>query len=149
MIYTETDGGLVIAQEGESAAAVARELQRHDSDLQLRLSPSGYWKVYRQVAGDKPLEFVCAWMDSSGNAYPLTMGLVDLVKMLDRNTRVAAPDVDKMNARHREQFEENQQAMIQDLVDDWRVREGRSAMLPRGQSLRMARDKQRNRGVKI
>jgi hypothetical protein len=54
-----------------------------------------------------------------------------------------------LEAQRRERLTQAEEDMAQDLIDDWRTREGRSAMLPRSQSLRRARDKARAQGEKV
>jgi hypothetical protein len=154
LVYTRQDSGLVVAEHASDEASVARALRDHDSDLRLvrQLSESLgalVWKVYRYAGSERPAEFVCAWTDRSGTPLPLSHRLVDMVKGLDRNSRAPVADADTLNARRKERAEKEVQRHNQDLIDDHLPRVGRSPVLHRSQSLRMARDKQRAKGRKV
>ena len=136
--------------QGADEKYVARALREYDPALRLipGLPRAGIpYKVYA-YRGDQPAVFICAW-EENGKALPLSTRLLEMVKQQDRTTRSPAPDADVLEARRRERLAKDEDAMAQDLIDDWRGREGRSAMLPRSQSLRRARDKARARGEKV
>jgi hypothetical protein len=78
LVERVTDSGLILREEG--GAAVARALSEYDRDLSLVVDTQGLWRVYARDA------LVCAWADRDGNPLPLSMGLLDKIKQLDRNT---------------------------------------------------------------
>jgi hypothetical protein len=131
MIYSRTDSGLVLAEHGSDEAAVARELLRHDPDLRLERAihpdtQTHFWKVLRYVGSERPLEFICDWLDADRNPLPLSMRLLDRVKMHDRNSPMATLDEDTANARHRERLAKEHAARMQDIADDHRSRARRN-----------------------
>jgi len=148
------DSGLVLAEFGQDEAAISKALRQHDPDLRLVPRHSEkfgkrYYAVYRYAGSDRPAEFVCAWTTDAGEPLPLSSRLLDLVQKLDRNTRGEYEDENARERKRREQLERQLAADTQDLIDDWKARDGRSALLPRGVSLRMARDKRRARGERV
>jgi len=154
LVYSRSDSGLVVAEHGADESAVARALREHDRELRLVRQPSDtfeclVWKVYRSAGSERPAEFICAWTDRSGAPLPLSHRLVDMVKGLDRGSRAPHMDADALNAQRRERAEKDVKRHNQDLIDDHLPRVGRNPVLHRGQSLRMARDKQRAKGRKV
>lgn len=146
LVYTRTGGGLVVAEHGQDEAAAARTLREYDPELRLvrqyddvRRTP--VWKVYSYRGPDQPAVFLLAWTDDRGVPLPLSSRLLDKVKELDRNSRAAHVDEDVLNARKREREARQLEQDMQDLADDWRTREGRSAVLHRGVHLRRSRSK--------
>lgn len=99
--YALTDTGLYVPPASTDSRKVARELLRHDPDLRLVASVHDggqLWRVYRHIGSGVDPEFVCAWMnETTGEPYPLTMGLVDRVKQLDLNSRAERVTVDEHN----------------------------------------------------
>lgn len=145
LVYTRRDDGLVLAQASQDEAAVARALKQHDSELRLVPQESDVlgkrcYKVYRYAGSERPAEFILAWM-KDGEALPLSMGLVDAVKALDRNSRAPYQDEDELNAAMRERRDKQTADDIEAIRSDWATREGRSAVLPRSVSLRQARSR--------
>ena len=146
LVYHRTDSGLVLAEHGQDEAAVARALKEHDRDLRLvpqRSDAYGhiYYSVYRYAGSERDAEFVCAWQNESGEPRPLSFGLVDLVKQLDKNTRSRYLSDDERNTRKREREAKQEERDREALISDWQTREGRSAVLPRGAHLRQARSR--------
>jgi hypothetical protein len=94
LVERVTDSGLIL-REREDGLAVARALREYDRDLSLVVDSHGLWRVY---AGDA---FVCDWSDRDGTPLPLTMGLLDKIKLLDKNTSSKAPDPDELNGSSR------------------------------------------------
>jgi hypothetical protein len=151
VIHRSLESGLVLAEHGMDGAALERELRKRDPLLALQ----GYlslehgavvWRVVRE-AGEHGPETVCVWQSASGEPYPLSSGLLDLVDRLDRNTRAVYAGEDELErarkiARDR-QIERDNEA----LADDWQFKHGRP-VLPRSRSLRMARDRRRAKGEK-
>lgn len=150
-------GGLLVAEYGADYASVQAALKDHDPAL--RLIPPGVevadrpgregWRVYRYAGGDRPIEFLCFWGSEHGDPYPLSHGLVDLMKQMDRNTRSRYLDDVAANAIRKAEIDKQYERDSEALRDDYLPLQGRSPMLHRGQSLRRARDKRRARGEKI
>ena len=143
-VHERTDSGLLLARQGVEGAAVAKALREHDPCLVLQPKFSEqlgtYWTVYSTQFGG--WTEVCAWVDHERKqAKPLTMGLVDRVKELDRNGRGDVVESDEANAKHREALREEAQRRLEDLAEDWVPREKRRAVLPRGVHLRQARSR--------
>lgn len=146
LVHSRTDSGLLVAEHRVEGAAVARALREHDPDLRLvpqfSASMGGqYWAVYLYAGSERPAEFVTAWVNEQGEPLPLSMRLVDRVQELDRNGRGETPSADELNALEEERRRLDAEQAAEDLYDDWRKREGRSALLPRSQSLRAARSR--------
>lgn len=143
--------GIVLANEAMDAAALERQLKKRDPLLALQGWPSEthrtlLWKVVRH-SPDRPPETVCVWQSDRGEPYPLSSALLDLVDTLDRNSRTTYLSDDERNARHRAQIARNAERDNEAIVNDTTFRHGRP-LIPRSQSLRMSRDKRRNRGEK-
>ena len=83
-----------------------------------------------------------------GEPYPLSSGILDLVDRLDRNTRHGHVGEDEINAARDRELERQKARDREAIVDDHLFKHGRP-LLPRSQSLRMARDKQRAKGRKV
>lgn len=144
LVYNRTDSGLVVAEAPQGDAAVARALREYDPDLRLIPGVPGQgipYKVYYD-RGDRPAEHLCSWMDEvTGEAFPLSMGLLERVKQQDRNTRSEYLDEDERDARFREEKARNTAAALEDCRDDWLVREKHPQTLRRSVSLRQARSR--------
>lgn len=147
LVYSRTDNGLLVAHDAPSdERAVARALRDYDPDL--RLVPQGAdgrniaYKVYRYAGSDRPAEFICFWGDAAtGEAYPLSSGLLEKVKALDKNSRTRYVSPEEENALAAEARRRKADEDVEAIFDDWKRREGRSAMLPRGTSLARARSR--------
>lgn len=152
MQYTRSESGLILAEQTPDAAALERQLKQIDRRLSLQAwpQPDGLpvWKVVLHYAGDRPPETIASWIDQQGEPLPLSSRLVDLVQSLDRNSRVAFVDADGKNAQFAEQRERDNARDEEALISDWRFPHGRP-VLPRSQSLRLSRDKQRAKGKKV
>ena len=152
MQYRSRDDGLVLAEHGMDGQALERELRKRDPLLSLQGWPSAehgciVWRVVRETPAGSP-ETVLVWQSDRGEPYPLSSGLLDLVDRLDRNSRAVYASEDELEQQRR-RARDRQVARDNDaLADDWNPRHGRP-VLPRSQSLRMARDKQRARGKKV
>ena len=153
MEVVSSNSGLLIASEGADPAGVGALLRRHDPDL--RLVPRFHeerdcvvWAVYRYRGRERPSEFVCFWQTDDGVPLPLSSSLLDLVQRLDKTTSAPPPDPDETNRKLRERIAKDARADAEAIVEDWLMPHGRP-VLPRSQSLRRARDKQRARGKKV
>ena len=134
-------------------AAVERALKQLDPDLSLQGWPSQslgciLWKVVRYAGPDRPPETVCVWQSDRGEPYPLSSGILDMVRQLDKNTRATYLSDTARDRLRAEELAKDKQRDSEDLADDWTAKHGRP-VLPRSQSLRLARDKQRARGKKV
>lgn len=147
-VYSKGNHGLLVARDTAPGdeQAVARQLRDYDPDL--RLVPQGVvgrqivYKVYRYAGSDRPAEFVCFWGDeATGEPWPLSSGLLDRVRELDKNTRANYLSAEAREARRRAELERHREQTAKDVYDDLRRMPGRLAALPRGQSLRRARSR--------
>lgn len=148
MICSRSDTGLLVAENGSAdEKAIARALRDHDPDL--RLVPQGFrngmtaYKVYRYCGSERPAEFICFWGNAQGEPYPLSSRLLDKVRALDKSQRGSEGYLseDELNDRAKAARQEQAQADAEDLFDDWKTREKRSACLPRSTSLARARSR--------
>lgn len=101
-----TDSGIVVREHGADGAAIARALKQYDPDLRLVPQRDGEgrtrWEVWQYQGGDRPAAFLLAWTTRQGEPLPLSMRLLDTVRLQDRNeTRSKAPDADVENAKLR------------------------------------------------
>ena len=144
MVYSRSDSGLLIAEKSGSSdeRAIARALKDYDRDLRLLpcvVNGTQAWKVYRYAGSDRPAEFLFMWGNDYGEPWPLSFRILDKVRELDKNTTFKARNEDALERDRRASDAKREQDAIEALTDDWMTREGRSALLPRGQSLRRAR----------
>ena len=155
LTYTQTESGLLVAENRGSREAVAEALRDWDRDL--RLVPAideehgkVLWKVYAYRGSERAAVLVTAWQDAHGVPLPLSMSLVDRVKQQDKNSRAPRADEDAHNAKLTTSRRHAQTEMARDIGTDMEPRlMGRTrTILPRSTSLRMARDKRRARGEK-
>ena len=153
MSYVERrTGDLLVAELGMDGGALERELRRRDPLLSLQGWPSAthgciLWRVVRESGPDRPPETVAVWQSESGEPYPLSSGLLDLVDRLDRNSRHRYQSEDALERRRQAKRDRQVERDNEALRNDWNPRHGRP-VLPRSQSLRMARDKRRAKGEK-
>lgn len=153
MEIVRSDSGLLIAAESADADGVGALLREYDPDLRLvpRYNAERdcvVWAVYSYNGPNHPSGFVCFWQTRDGVPLPLSSNLLELVKQLDKNTAGSAPDPDAENRRLRERRAKDRARDYQAIIDEWVMPHGRP-VLPRSQSLRRARDKQRARGKKV
>jgi len=153
MVERTLASGIVTAESGMDASSVERALKKRDPLLSLQGWPSEthrtiLWKVVREGGSGRPPDTVCVWQSDRGEPYPLSSALLDLVDKLDRNSRtVYLTDDQRNDLRHRE-LARKMELDNEAIRDDTTFKHGRP-VLPRSQSLRMSRDKQRNRGEKV
>jgi hypothetical protein len=145
-------GDLLVAELGMDGGALERELRRRDPLLSLQGWPSAthgciLWRVVRESGPDRPPETVAVWQSESGEPYPLSSGLLDLVDRLDRNSRHRHAGEDELERQRQVSRDRQVERENEALRDDWNPKHGRP-LLPRSQSLRMARDKRRAKGEK-
>src|SRR5262245_39189982 len=103
MQYTRSTSGLILAREDRDAQTIERQLRRLDPQLSLQAWPQAdgppLWRVVRHHSQDQPPETIASWVGADGQPLPLADGIVDLVRRLDRNSRVAFVDADEKNRR--------------------------------------------------
>lgn len=153
VVLSGSGSGLLIAAESADERSVGALLRQHDPTLRLvprfdedRLCK--LWAVYRYRGPSDPSELVCLWQTRDGTPLPLSSNLLDLVQQLDRNTSSVAPDPDRSNRELLERRAKQKADDSEAIIGDWLMPHGRP-VLPRSQSLRRARDKQRGRGKKV
>jgi hypothetical protein len=137
--YLQLESGLVIPQEGAGWAAVDAALKRHDQHLSLG-QVAGVWKVYYQASRDLPPEFLCDWRDPDGTPRELSMGLLDHVRSLDRNSRERAPSEAELERKRQADLAKHKADMAEGIIENTTFKHGRP-VLPRSRSLMRARHK--------
>lgn len=149
---TRSESGLVLARERSDSATLERQLKQIDRELALQAWPSldgpPTWKVVRYCGPDRPPETICSWVTGEGDPLPLTEGILDMVRQLDRNTRSDYDDADARNEKFKAKLAKQTERDEEALIGDWRFPHGRP-VLPRSQSLRRSRDKRRAEGDKV
>lgn len=156
-MFTETRlGALSVVQQVRGTDWVQKELRLIDDRLflerQLTFDGEEVWCVVCQVGGDIPPVTIMEWRDPNGRPIPeLSSGLVERVARMERDAgrlsdRVMKANQAKIEADRRDSYTKYRDIAL-DIVP--RMSGMRSALLPRGQSLRMSRDKQRNMGRRI
>lgn len=154
LVERTLDSGLIVAQDvGGDHASLERELRRRDPELSLQGWPSQthdciVWKVVRYAGPDRPPDTVCVWMSERGEPYPLSSGLLDMVDRLDRNTRARYRGEDDLNAERERERRKQLDRDNEGIHENTTFKHGRP-VLPRSQSLRISRDKQRAKGKKV
>jgi hypothetical protein len=153
LIERTLDSGLIVSEYGDDHASIERELKRRDPDLTLQGWPSQthgciLWKVVRHAGSDRPPDTVCVWQSERGEPYPLSSGILEMVDRLDRNTRSVVVNADDLNAAVDRERAERVNRENQAIREDHEFPHGHP-VTPRGQWLRMSRDKQRAKGKKV
>lgn len=158
MPYSVSDvGGLAVAFNPSDQREVQRALDRLDRELFLdkELSPIGprgpyvYYVVKHHIGSGVPPIAVLEWRDESG-PWPLTMAIVEKVRRTDEPWEKKYKRILDANEKKRQEainaVGEGSESVAREGYKS--VRGTRSVNLPRSQSLRMSRDKARNRGEK-
>lgn len=153
LVERTLDSGLIVSEHGDDGAAIERDLKKRDPDLSLQGWPSQthgrmLWKVVRYAGPDRPPDTVCVWQSDRGEPFPLSSGILDMVDRLDKNTRSVYLDGDTRNAALRAERAKQDERDAEGIRDNTTFKHGRP-VLPRSQSLRMSRDKQRAKGKKV
>lgn len=104
---SHTGSGLLIAEQAVTGDAVADALRAYEPSLRLVPQTDGAqgglrWCVFRYMGRERDAEFVCAWQTDGGEPLPLSMQLLEKVRMLDVRTRGGAPDPNRLNEQHLE-----------------------------------------------
>lgn len=128
--FLQLESGVVVAQEGGDYAAVKAALKRNDQNLELG-SVKGVWKVYYRYGGEPhQVTFVCDWRDPDGTPRPLTMGLVDKVRSLDRNSRERALTEEELERKRAEQLAKHKADLMEAVIEDTTPKHGRPLVPP-------------------
>lgn len=148
-------GALTVIEYVREKDSLQQELRLIDDRLflerQLTLVGEPVWCVVVNVGGDVPPITILEWRDDDDNPLPLSSGILERMRRMDRDGARLAARVIKQN---RDRIE----AARQKAKDDWeeigkdvggRMSGTRSAVLHRGQYLRRSRDKRRARGEKL
>ena len=155
IVFTRA-GPLVLAEASVEQEAFQRELRKLDARLFLErhLLNDGrpVWTVQEHVGeragGPSPYRTVCYWDDDHGDPLPLTWRLLDKVKQLEGGWETV---MERMLETTEGKVAMSQAALRDDATEIAadvlpRMKDTRSAVLPRSQSLRMSRDRQRANG---
>jgi hypothetical protein len=157
-MFTESRlGALTVVQQVRDTSWIQKELKALDDRLflekQLTFGNEEVWCVVCQVGGDVPPVTILEWRDpQTGRPIPeLSSGLVERVARMERdagrlNDKVLKANAAKLEADRRDSYDKYREIAL-DVVPHMSAL--RSSLLPRSQSLRMARDKQRNMGRRI
>lgn len=138
-VDTRTPSGLIVRQESSDYRSVLEALQQHDPALRLVPQHTEHgvmWQVLRYAGGDRPAEIVTGWYDENHDPLPLSHGLVEKVKLLDRNTRGRQEDPDVVNRRRSERQAEREREESEDMARDFVKRTKRHPAFHRGIHLR-------------
>ena len=127
--YLQLESGLVIPQQGAGWATVQAALKQHDQHLELG-QVKGVWKVYFRASPDMPPEFLCDWRDPDGSPRELSMGLVDKVRQLDRNSREKAPTEDDLERQRQKNLAKHRADLGEAIVEDTTPKHGRALVPP-------------------
>ena len=152
LVERTLDSGLVLQEYGQDHASLERELKKRDPDLSLQGHFSDthgciIWKVIL-VRPDRPSETVYVWQSERGEPYPLSSGILAGLDRLDKNTRAVYLDENERNDQRAHDLARANERANEAIIDDTTFKHGRP-LLPRSQSLRMSRDKQRAKGRKV
>lgn len=144
LVFSKSDSGLLVAEQGASdERAVARLLKDHDPDLRLvpRLAGGQHaWSVYRYAGPDRPAEFLCFWGNDQGEPFPLSTRIVDMVRALDKNSRVEHKTSDERNQELVDEKKKRDDETVESLKQDHLASVGRSPAFHRGIHLRRDRE---------
>lgn len=102
---SHTGSGLLVAEQAVTGDAVADALRAYEPSFRLvpqwdEAEACVRWCVFRYLGTDRDAQFVCAWADRHGKPYPLSMQLLEKVRMLDLRTRGGPVDPTKANEQH-------------------------------------------------
>jgi hypothetical protein len=149
-------GALTIIESPKSHNETLRALKQIDSRIflerQVTLEGQAVWCVVVDLGSDEPPITILEWRDTEG--YPiheLSSGIVDRVARMDRDPKALFERVQRINQERLDAKKKDTNEVWADLGTDYgrMTSPGHSALLPRGQHLRRARDKRRNRGERI
>lgn len=158
MSFTVSEvGGLAVAFSPTDQKTIERELRRLDDRLFLdpeveTLGPHGpyvYMTVKYHLGSGQPPALVLDWRDGN-RPKPLSFGLVEQVKRQEGRMATVFREAIEANERKRAEAVKTVGDAGYEIGLDARKMSGKtSALLPRSQALRMARDRARSRGANI
>lgn len=139
----------VVEDTGADKDALQRELQLLDRRLflerQITLAGEDVWCVVLTLEGDEPPATILEWRGASDEPIPLSSGIVEKVRrMMSRDARSLAKDVARRNEEMIERKRQESMERYRDIAIDWERGLTRSTLLPRSQSLMLARARRRN-----
>jgi hypothetical protein len=154
---TRTHGSLAVVEQTIDRKRIERELRALDPalflDPEIDLQGRFVWTVKEHIGSAVPPHLVFEWRDpQSKDPLPLTWGILDRVRRSEKGRGTTwVGEINKANDARRERLRQDADAVYQEITDDVtpRMRDTRSAVLPRGVGLRMARDKRRAKGEKV
>lgn len=106
LVTRQHESGLVLTEESVDQAWLRRALRRLDDRLRLippgsmipgDLAPQPYWRVMRDIGGDRPAAHVLTWMGRDQEPLPLSTGILDEVQRHRRDGRNHGPTADQRN----------------------------------------------------
>lgn len=157
MLTQTRHGALTIVEQTRDRDWINRELRQIDPNLfvekQLTYAGEEVWCVVCEVDSSHPPITILEWRDelSSRPIAELSSGLINRVARMERDGAKLAEHVKRLNAakieRDRRDSYDKYREIALDMVP--RMSGLRSAVLPRGQWLRMSRDKMRAQGRKV
>ena len=146
-------GALQIIETVRPKDEILRALKQIDDRLflerQITIDGQAVWCVVVDVGSGEPPMTIIEWRDSDGHPiHQLSSGIIDRVARMERDSGRLSATIVKKNAARLEAKKRDTNAHWADLGTEFekRLSPGYSAVLHRSQSLRMARDKKRNRG---
>lgn len=149
-------GALLVIEDAKPHDEILRSLKAIDDRLflerQVTIDGQAVWCVVCDVGGDHAPLTILEWRDEDDHPiHELSSGIITRVQRMERDGRRLAAKVIKENADRLERKKLENQTTWGEIGSDFekRMSPGYSAMLPRGQYLRMSRDKRRNRGERI
>lgn len=154
MYSTYRYGALDVVETPKDKNAIQHAIRQIDDrlfiEMQRTLRGEDVWCVVCPVGSDRPPITILEWRDENDEPIPhLASGLINRVERMERDGKRLSAAVMKANSDLIETQRRDTTGAYRDIVHDMQAREHRSAVLPRSQSLRMSRDKERARGKKV
>jgi hypothetical protein len=149
------EGSLYVVRDEAPPASISQSLKSIDPRLfleqQVTYRNELVWCVVVDIGGDRPPITLMEWRDESGRPLELSSGIIDRMQRMDRDAKTLTAKVAEKNRVRDEIKTRDNEEQYRELGRDWNKVSGagHAGLLPRGASLRMARDKARNRGEKI
>ena len=131
-----------MAQEGRDEAAIRAELKAYDPHLCLVKQPTSRGIAYQvwYRATDSAANSILTWCDPDGTPRPLSSGLMEEVRKLDKNTYGPSLDPDAMNKAMKEKKALERQIEEEEYIRETEKRGKRSPVFHRGPHLRRDRE---------
>lgn len=163
MFSTRDHGGIAVVEETVDRKRIEQELRRLDPSLFLDPewdydSDGGrylVWTVKQHLGSGVPPRLLFEWRDFSSfpaKALPLTFGIIEYLKSLERKGRESAferadRENEALRAQRARESEDGYREVLGEVLPLMSPVHG--GMLHRGVGLRMSRDRQRRRGEKV